>query len=78
MGADVRPCTPEDVIVDQKARVYSTPGFLAEGATLAGVARAVDRLVRGVVGGGEGSLAGGAARAAAGRDYWSRPRFRLI
>jgi enhancing lycopene biosynthesis protein 2 len=50
MGADVRPCAPEDVIVDQKARVYSTPGFLVEGATLASVARAVDRLVRAVVG----------------------------
>ena len=49
MGADVRPCAPEDVIVDQKARVYSTPGFLAEGAGMAGVARAVDRLVRAVV-----------------------------
>ena len=49
MGADVRPCALEDVIVDQKARVYSTPGFLAEGARLAGVARAVDRLVRAVV-----------------------------
>ena len=50
MGADVRPCAPEDVIVDQKARVYSTPGFLVEGATLPSVARAVDRLVRAVVG----------------------------
>jgi enhancing lycopene biosynthesis protein 2 len=49
MGADVRPCAPEDVIVDQKARVYSTPGFIAEGARLPGVARAIDRLVRGVV-----------------------------
>jgi enhancing lycopene biosynthesis protein 2 len=49
MGADVRPCAPEDVIVDQKARVYSTPGFLSEGARLPGVARAVDRLVRAVV-----------------------------
>ena len=50
MGADVRPCAPEDVIVDQKARVYSTPGFMAEDARLSGVARAVDRLVRAVVG----------------------------
>jgi enhancing lycopene biosynthesis protein 2 len=50
MGADVRPCVAEDVIVDQKARVFTTPGFLAEGARLAGVARAMDRLVRGVVG----------------------------
>ena len=49
MGADVRPCAPEDVIVDQKARVYCTPGFLAEGARLSGVARAMDRLVRAVV-----------------------------
>jgi enhancing lycopene biosynthesis protein 2 len=49
MGADVRPCAPEDVIVDQKARVYSTPGFLVEGVGLPGVARAVDRLVRAVV-----------------------------
>ena len=37
------------MIVDQKARVYSTPGFLAEGAHLVSVARAVDRLVRAVV-----------------------------
>jgi len=49
MGADVRPCAPEDVIVDQKARVYSSPGFIAEGARLPAVARAVDRLVRAVV-----------------------------
>ena len=49
MGADVRPCAPEDVTVDQKTRVYSTPGFLAEGASLPIVARAVDRLVRAVV-----------------------------
>jgi enhancing lycopene biosynthesis protein 2 len=49
MGADVRPCAPEDVIIDQKARVYSTPGLLAEGARLPSVARAVDRLVRAVV-----------------------------
>jgi enhancing lycopene biosynthesis protein 2 len=51
MGADVRPSTADDVIADQKARVYTTPGFLVEGATLAGVARAMDRLVRGVVAG---------------------------
>ena len=49
MGADVRPCAPDDVIVDQKARVYTTPGFFAEDAQLPGVARAVDRLVRAVV-----------------------------
>jgi enhancing lycopene biosynthesis protein 2 len=49
MGADVRPCADEDIIVDQKSRVFSTPGFLPEAARLAGVARAVDRLVRAVV-----------------------------
>jgi enhancing lycopene biosynthesis protein 2 len=49
MGADVRPATAEDVILDQKARVSSTPGFLAEGARMPEVARALDRLVRGVV-----------------------------
>lgn len=51
MGADVRPSTVDDVIADQKARVYTTPGFLVEGAHLAGVARAIDRLVRTVVAG---------------------------
>jgi enhancing lycopene biosynthesis protein 2 len=46
MGADVRPATVEDLIVDEKARVFSTPGFIADGAHLAPVARAVDKLVR--------------------------------
>jgi enhancing lycopene biosynthesis protein 2 len=49
MGADVRPCQAGDVIVDQKARVSSTPGFFAAEARLADVARAIDRLVRGVL-----------------------------
>jgi hypothetical protein len=49
MGADVRPATVEDVMVDQKARVFSTPGFLLEGARLAQVARAIDKLVRQVL-----------------------------
>lgn len=62
MGADVRPGTADDVVVDPKARVASTPGLLApppppaDGAepelALPGVMRAVDRLVRVVVGGG--------------------------
>jgi enhancing lycopene biosynthesis protein 2 len=46
MGADVRPCAIDDVIVDEKARVFSTPGLEAEGARLAAVARATDKLVR--------------------------------
>jgi enhancing lycopene biosynthesis protein 2 len=62
MGADVRPGTAEDVIVDAKARIASTPGLLAppappaDGAepepVLPAVMRSVDRLVRVVVGGG--------------------------
>lgn len=63
MGADVRPGTTDDVIADQKSRVYSTPGLLAQPAvaepssveparTLPAVARAIDQLVRMVVGGG--------------------------
>jgi enhancing lycopene biosynthesis protein 2 len=50
MGADVRPSTPEDVIIDQKARIHTTAGFLGEGARMPVVARAIDRLVRGVIG----------------------------
>ena len=82
MGADVRPCAPEDVIVDQKARVYTTPGFLAEGA------HAARRRARGRSAGArrrrqrQGSRARPTAspRRASGRTrrYWSRPRFRLI
>ena len=69
----------EDVIVDQKARVYSTPGFLAEGARLAGVARAIDRLVRAVVANAKDRApADQRPRRCPRRDYWSRPRFRLI
>jgi enhancing lycopene biosynthesis protein 2 len=49
MGADIRPATVEDLVVDQKAGVFSTPGFLAEGARLAQVARGVDKLVRGLL-----------------------------
>ncbi len=61
MGADVRPGTADDVVVDPKARVASTPGLLAppppppEGSepepVLPAVMRSVDRLVRVVVGG---------------------------
>jgi enhancing lycopene biosynthesis protein 2 len=51
MGADVRPATADDVIADQKARVFTTPGFLVEGASLAALARSMDKLVRAVVGG---------------------------
>jgi enhancing lycopene biosynthesis protein 2 len=52
MGADVRAATVDDVISDQKARVHTTPGFLAEAATLPAVARAIDGLVRAMFGAG--------------------------
>jgi enhancing lycopene biosynthesis protein 2 len=69
MGADVRPSTADDVIADQKARVHSTPGFLVEGAQLAVVARAIDRLVRGVVAGArDRAQPASAAGAEAGRQ----------
>jgi enhancing lycopene biosynthesis protein 2 len=51
MGADVRPCTADEVIVDQKSRVFSTPSFLVEGTRLAEVARAIDKMVRAVLAG---------------------------
>jgi hypothetical protein len=46
MGAEVRPGTIDDVLTDEKNRVYSTPGLEAEGARLAQVAKAVDKLAR--------------------------------
>lgn len=49
MGADVRPATVADVISDEKARVHTTPGFLAEEPTLPQVAKATEQLVRAVV-----------------------------
>jgi enhancing lycopene biosynthesis protein 2 len=49
MGADVRPCPIDDVVVDQKARVVSTPGYLIEDALVRQVALGVEKLVRTVV-----------------------------
>jgi enhancing lycopene biosynthesis protein 2 len=54
MGADVRPATVDDVISDQKARVHTTPGFLAEEPNLPAVAKAIDQLVRAMFAGGGG------------------------
>jgi enhancing lycopene biosynthesis protein 2 len=52
MGADVRPGAIDDVIADEKARVYSTPGLEAEGARLAQVAKAIEKLARAIAQGG--------------------------
>lgn len=49
MGADVRPCTVREIIVDQRALVVSTPGFTHEGARTHDVAVGVDKLVRAVL-----------------------------
>jgi enhancing lycopene biosynthesis protein 2 len=49
MGADVRAGTIDDVIVDEKNHVYSTPGLEAEGARLAQVAKAIEKLARAIV-----------------------------
>jgi enhancing lycopene biosynthesis protein 2 len=46
MGADVRPGAIDDVIADERNRVYSTPGLEAEGARLAQVAKAIEKLSR--------------------------------
>jgi hypothetical protein len=51
MGADVRPGAIDDVIADERNRVYSTPGLEAEGAHLAQVAKAIDKLARLLVSG---------------------------
>jgi enhancing lycopene biosynthesis protein 2 len=51
MGADVRPGAIDDVIADEKARVYSTPGLEAEGARLAQVAKAIEKLTRALTSG---------------------------
>ncbi len=50
MGADVRPCTVDDVVVDQKARVISTPASIYDDASLRQIALGIDKLVRTVVG----------------------------
>ncbi len=50
MGADVRPCTVDDVVVDQKARVISTPASMYDDAPLRQIALGMEKLVRTVVG----------------------------
>jgi enhancing lycopene biosynthesis protein 2 len=46
MGADVRPGALDDVVADERNRVYSTPGLEAEGARLAQTAKAIEKLSR--------------------------------
>jgi len=49
MGADVRPCPVREIMVDQKARVVSTPAYMYEDARLSDVAVGIDKLVRTVL-----------------------------
>jgi enhancing lycopene biosynthesis protein 2 len=46
MGADVRPCPVDDILVDQKSRVVSTPAYMYDDARLGQVAFAIEKLVR--------------------------------
>jgi enhancing lycopene biosynthesis protein 2 len=50
MGADMRPCTADDIVVDQKSRVISTPASIYDDAPLRQIALGMDKLVRTVVG----------------------------
>jgi enhancing lycopene biosynthesis protein 2 len=49
MGADVRPCPVDDVVVDQKARVISTPAYMYDDASLRQIALGIEKLVRAVI-----------------------------
>jgi enhancing lycopene biosynthesis protein 2 len=50
MGADLRPCPVDDVVIDQKARVVSTPAYMYDDASLRQVALGIEKLVRTVIG----------------------------
>lgn len=50
MGADVRPCPVREIMVDQKSRVISTPGYMYDDARLNDVAVGIDKMVRAVLG----------------------------
>src|SRR5260370_4118677 len=49
MGADVRPCVANELVIDQKNMVVSTPAFMYEDARLREVAAGIDKLVRTVM-----------------------------
>jgi enhancing lycopene biosynthesis protein 2 len=49
MGGDVRPCQVDDIVIDQKARVVSTPAYMQDDAHLRQVALGIDKLVRTVI-----------------------------
>jgi enhancing lycopene biosynthesis protein 2 len=49
MGADVRPCIVNELVIDQKNKVVSTPAFMYDDARLRDVAGGIDKLVRTVM-----------------------------
>lgn len=49
MGADVRPCSPDDVLVDEKNRVFTAPASMFDDARFAQTSIGIERLVRGVL-----------------------------
>jgi enhancing lycopene biosynthesis protein 2 len=49
MGADVRPCPVREIMVDQKARVVSTPAYMYDDARLNDVAVGIDKMVKTVL-----------------------------
>jgi enhancing lycopene biosynthesis protein 2 len=49
MGADVRPSPVNDIVVDQKNKVVSTPAFMYDDARLREVAAGIDKLIRTVM-----------------------------
>jgi enhancing lycopene biosynthesis protein 2 len=49
MGADVRPCPVDDIVIDQKSRVVSAPASMYEDARLGEVATGIEKLVRSVL-----------------------------
>jgi len=49
MGADLRPCPVDDVVIDQKARLISTPAYMYDDASLRQVALGIEKLVRTVL-----------------------------
>lgn len=46
MGADVRPCPVDDIVIDQKSRVVTTPAYMYDDARIGQVASAIEKLVR--------------------------------
>ncbi len=49
MGADVRPCPATDIVIDENARVVSTPAYMYDDASLTQVLQGIEKLVRSVV-----------------------------